>query len=210
MDVFLHKGQVWSAKSVILPIRIKIEKISVMETYKTYKHNPPHLFSPSSKYFITGAIYQKRMLLQSDEAKQRLIQSLQQGFNSKGWKLEDWVAMHNHYHLMAESPENVGSLPGIMRDIHKFSAMWMRKNVPAAAGLEKIWWNYWDTCITYERSYFTRLNYLWYNPQKHGMIENAEAWEFGSLYHRIQEEDQYIKTLREGYPFDSVKVRDDF
>jgi hypothetical protein len=37
--------------------------------------------------------------------------------------------------------------------------MWIRKNVQDAAGLEKIWWNYWDTCITYERSYYTRLNY---------------------------------------------------
>jgi putative transposase len=181
-----------------------------MEIYKTYKHNPPHLFKPNSKYFITGAIHQKRMLLRSDEAKQRLILSLKQGFNSKGWKLEDWVALHNHYHLMADSPGYAGSLPGIMRDIHKFTSMWIRKNIKEAAGLEKIWWNYWDTCITYERSYYTRLNYLWYNPQKHGVIEKAEEWEFGSLFFRVQEEAQYIRTLRVNYPFESVKVRDDF
>jgi putative transposase len=181
-----------------------------MEIYKTYKHNPPHFFRSNSKYFITGAICQKRMLLQSDEAKQRLIQSLQQGFNSRGWKLEDWVALHNHYHLMADSPDDADSLPGIMRDIHKFTAMWIRKNIQDSAGMEKIWWNYWDTCITYERSYLTRLNYLWYNAQKHGVIKNAEEWAFGSLYNRVREDDQYIRTLSEKYPFDAVKVRDDF
>jgi putative transposase len=181
-----------------------------MEIYKTYKHNPPHLFRPNSKYFITGAIYQKRTLLQSDEAKRKLIRSLKQGFNSNGWKIEDWVALNNHYHLMADSPDNLKSLPGIMRDIHKFTAMWIRKNIQDAAGVEKIWWNYWDTCITYERSYLTRLNYIWYNPQKHGVIENAEEWAFGSLYHRIREEDLYVNKLRYRYPFDSVKVYDDF
>jgi putative transposase len=181
-----------------------------MEIYKTYKHNPPHLVISNSKYFITGAIDQKRMLLQSDEAKLRLIRSLKQGLNSYGWKLEEWVVLHNHYHLMAESPDKADSLSGIMRDIHKFTAMWMRKNIQAATGLEKIWWNYWDTCLTYERSYFTRLNYLWYNPQKHGVIANAEEWTFGSLYDRIREDERYIRTIRENYPFDSVEVRDDF
>ena len=181
-----------------------------MEIYKSYKHNPPHLFKPNSKYFITGAIHQKRMLLHSDEAKLRLIYSLKQGLNSKGWRLEDWTVLHNHYHAMAESPDYAKSLSEIMRDIHKFTVMWIRKNIQDADGLEKIWWNYWDTCITYERSYYTRLNYLWYNPQKHHVIADAEEWPFGSLFNRIHEEAQSIRMLRERYPFDSVKVRDDF
>jgi hypothetical protein len=42
------------------------------------------------------------------------------------------------------------------------------------------------------------------------VIENAEEWAFESLYYRIQEDEQTIRTLRESYPFDSVKVRDDF
>jgi putative transposase len=150
------------------------------------------------------------MLLQSDEAKQRLIQSLQQGFNSQGWKLEDWAALHNHYHLMADSPDDAGSLPGIMRDIHKFTAMWIRKNIRDAAGLEKSWWNYWEPCITYERSYYGRLNYLWYNPQKHDVIEKAEKWAFGSLYCRMQGKDPYVQMIRAHFPFDAEKIRDDF
>jgi putative transposase len=181
-----------------------------MEIYKTYKHNPPHLFRSNFKYFITGAIYQKRLLLKSDEAKKRLIHSLERGLNSKGWKLEEWVVLHNHYHAMAHSPANASSLSGIMRDIHKFTAMWIRKNIQDADGLEKIWWNYWDTCITYERSYYPRLNYLWYNPQKHGVIDRAEEWAFGSFYLRIREDAQYFRMLRGRYPFEDVKIRDDF
>jgi putative transposase len=120
------------------------------------------------------------------------------------------MVLHNHYHVIAESPDNANSLQGIVRDIHKFTAMWIKKHIQESTRLEKIWWNYWDTCITYERSYFTRLNYLWYNPQKHGVIENGEEWAFGSLYQRIEEDTQYIRTLRENYPYDSVAVRNDF
>jgi putative transposase len=135
---------------------------------------------------------------------------LEIGFNSKGWTLEDWVVLHNHYHAMAESPEDAGSLSGIIQDIHKFPAMWIRKNVVSAAGSKQIWWNYWDTCITFERSYFARLNYLWCNPEKHGVIENAEDWLLGSLYHRIREKPQAVRAIRDSFPFDSIRIRDDF
>ena len=181
-----------------------------LENYKTYKHNPPHLFLPQTKYFVTGAIYQQKPLLCSDDAKNRLIESLKIGFNSKGWKLEDWVALHNHYHVISESPENSSSLAEIIRDVHKFTAMWLRKYVEEARDMEKIWWNYWDSCITHEASYLSRLNYLWYNPQKHGVIENAEDWPFGSLIEHLRKDDAYVRNVCLNYPCDSVKVRDAF
>ncbi len=181
-----------------------------MDIYKTYKHNPPHLFRPRAKYFITGVIYHKQKLLQSASAKHKLIHSIHLGFNSRGWKLEEWVVLHNHYHIMAEAPQRADTLPFIIQDVHKFSAMWMKKYVKEAKRLLRIWWNYWDTCITYEKSYFARLNYLWYNPQKHALISQAENWKFGSLYYRIQNNKEYVSRLRTEYPFNLVKVKDDF
>ncbi len=65
--------------------------------YKEYKHNPPHLFSPNSKYFITGTTYEKNMWLKSNEAKERLLKSIIIGFDRYGWVLEDWVMLDNHY-----------------------------------------------------------------------------------------------------------------
>jgi len=181
-----------------------------MEKYKKYEHNPPHLFIPNTKYFITGATYKKKYFLVSEKAKTCVFKSLNKGLNSSGWALEDWVILHNHYHVMVNSPENVESLSAIIRDIHKFTAMWIKKNVPKTLNEDKIWWNYWDTCITYERSYYSRLNYLWNNPVKHGLVEKAEDWEYGSFYYRYQKGKEYIDNLRKEYPFDKVNVKDDF
>ena len=181
-----------------------------MEEYKEYKHNPPHLFRSNAKYFITGATYEKKYFLLSDKAKARVFKSLYKGFNSLGWTLEDWVILHNHYHVMVNAPGNAESLSAIIRDIHKFTALWIKKNISDSKNAEKIWWNYWDTCITYEKSYFTRLNYIWFNPVKHGLIEKAEDWKFGSYYYRYKTEEEYLQNLRKKYPFDKVKVKDDF
>ena len=37
-------------------------------------------------------------------------------------------------------------------------------------GAAQIFYNYWNTCINFEKSYFTRINYFWNNPVKHGYV----------------------------------------
>ncbi|MEA1972562.1 MAG: transposase [Candidatus Cloacimonadota bacterium] len=180
-----------------------------MENYKEYVHNPPHLFKNNSKYFITGSIYQKKNMLKSSDAKARLLKSLEIGFTSKGWNLEEWVILNNHYHILVESSKKVADLPNIMRDIHKFTAMWMKKNLNIAKDNKKIWWNYWDKCITFEKSYFSRINYIWYNPVKHNLIDRAELWEFGSFYNKCKQ-GAYVNELKTKYPCEKVNEKDDF
>lgn len=79
-----------------------------------------------------------------------------------------------------------------------------------AKSAKRIFWNYWDTCITYERSYFARLNYIYFNPVKHGYVEVPESYPFGSYYYRMQNEEKHLERLKKDYPWDKVKVKDDF
>lgn len=181
-----------------------------MEIYKTYNHNPPHLFRAGAKYFITASTYQQKHYMATDEAKDRLIHSILKGFQDYGWKLDEWVLLNNHYHLMADAPEDPRSLSKIIQEIHKFTAMWIKKNSSGFSDQKKIWYNYWDTCITHEKSYFARLNYIWYNPVKHGYVKDAAAWRFGSYYSRVRAEKDYLEELKSKYPFDRLNVRDDF
>ena len=177
-----------------------------MAVYKKYEHNPAHLFVEGNKYFITSATYQHRHYLVSDSAKQRVLSSIRKGFEENNWLLEDWVILDNHYHLMLDSRGNASLLPSIIRDIHKFTANWINKHDDMPG--RKIWYNYWDKCITFEKSYFARLNYIWYNPVKHGICKNAEDYLFGSFRNRYFEEQSYMENLKSEYPWDNVKEFD--
>jgi len=179
-------------------------------TYKTYPHNPPHLFLSDCKYFITAATFNKVRWFQQPEAKLHLLSSIQKGFGDFNWTLEDWVILDNHYHLMLQSPENPLDLPEIIREIHRFTAIWVKKNVAAAKQTGQIWHNYWDKCLTFEKAYFARVNYIWYNPVKHGYVEDAAKWEFGSYAERISADEDYCKRFQATYPCDRVKEKDDF
>jgi len=74
----------------------------------------------------------------------------------------------------------------------------------------KIWWNYWDTCLTYENSYYARLNYIHFNPVKHGYVDNAKKWEFSSYKEFYKFDYTNAKRIEKEFPFDRVKVYDDF
>lgn len=195
------------------------------ENYKIYQHNPPHLFRSNAKYFITGSTYEKVKYLKSNDAKERLLGSIYKGFNDNHWEIEDWVILDNHYHLMVNAPGNAESLGDIIRDIHRFTALWVKKNMERSmectnrvgacidtvnALQKKIFHNYWDTCITYEKSYYARLHYIWYNPVKHGYVDDPIKWKFGSYYYRFAEEKDELKKIIDQYPCDRVKVKDDF
>lgn len=205
------------------------------EVFRKYQHNPPHLFRSMGKYFITGATYQKRPLLQSDAAKEKTVEYMFKSFEHFGWEIEDWVLLNNHYHVMTQAPVDATTLSRVMNNFHKFSAIWIRKNLKdlefgdevadrltkstyskteltqsTHSIATKIWYNYWDTCITYESSYFARINYIWFNPVKHGYVDDAAQWKFGSFYRRAQEQRKHVEEVMEKYPCDRIKIEDDY
>lgn len=100
-----------------------------MTEFKTYKHNPPHLFMGNTKYFITASTYEREPFLRLSSAKEKLYSSLQIEFTKYHWEIEDWVILDNHYHLMVNAPEDPTTLPNIFREAHRFSALWIKKNL---------------------------------------------------------------------------------
>ncbi len=189
-------------------MRSKKKKMkSVEDIYKTCVHNPPHLFRSNAKYFITAAIYNKRHLMKDEGVKYAVIEVMFESFKRLHWKIEDWVLLDNHYHLMADAPENAKTLSCVINNFHRFSALRIKKNVDPACSLDRIWYNYYDTCMTYEKSYFARLNYIWNNPVKHGYVEKPEEWKFGSYYFKADKREE-VNSIMRNYPCDRIRVED--
>ena len=63
--------------------------------------------------------------------------------------------------------------------------------------------------MTFERSYFARLHYLWINPVHHNCVKQPEEYKFCSYYHRLDEE-EYLKRIMRDYPCDNLDIEDDF
>jgi putative transposase len=51
----------------------------------------------------------------------------------------------------------------------------------------KVWHNFWDTKLTYQKSYLARLNYVHQNPVKHGLVlvANQYPWCSAGWFERV-------------------------
>ena len=70
------------------------------------------------------------------------------------------------------------SLKNLIQRFHSQSAR--EVNINAGLSGRKVWFQYWDSCLTYENSYYARLNYVHNNPVKHGLVQDAELYPFCS------------------------------
>ncbi len=164
---------------------------------KKYSHAPAHLFLDDMPYFITGAIYQKRHLLKDAGIKEILWRQIDACFQQHQWELQHWVILDNHYHLMGLSKMGE-ELPRIIQGIHGGTSTPIRR---ATGAPKPIWWNYWDYCPRNEHDYYVRLNYLLWNPVRHGYVEDLKNYPFSSFHQLLEREgrDKVAEQFRK-YP----------
>lgn len=178
------------------------------DIYKTYPHNPPHYFVSNAIYIVTGSILYNKHVLTSANHKSLVCEILFERAAHWGWKLEAWAILENHYHFIACAPENALTLEKLMRQFHSKSAVELNR-LDKVLG-RKVWFNYWDTCITHESSYYARLHYVHINPVKHGLAENAEDYPFCSYRWFLEKADNGFRNTVISQPIDKVDVFDDF
>jgi putative transposase len=160
-------------------------------------HTPAHLFVDGIPYFITGSIYQKRPLLASEDIKNFLLATFEECFDEKGWTLNDWVILDDHYHLLGISKSGK-DLSRIISKIHMLSAKFIRSQLQAE---KPIWWNYWDYCPRDEKDYFVRLNYLFNNPVKHGYVANLHDYPYSSFHNMLEKQGrEFLVRQFRAYP----------
>ena len=176
--------------------------------YKTYPHNPPHYFVPNAMYIVTGSLSYKRRLLSDDKRKAMVCDILFERTKHWGWRLGAWAVLENHYHFIARAPENALTLEKLIRQLHSKTAVALNK-LDHSQG-RQVWHNYWDTCITHETSYNARLHYVYLNPVKHGLVENAEDYPFCSYKWFLDKADDTFRNAVMNQPIDRVDIFDDF
>jgi len=178
------------------------------ETYKTYLYNPPHYFVPYAMYMVTGSILHNQHLLKENRKKQFLLETLLERSKLLGWEIQAWAILNNHYHYIAKAPDQANTLSKLIRQIHSITAIQMN-NWDKTPG-RQVWFNYWDTCLRYEKSYLVRLHYVHLNPVKHGLVDNAMNYPYCSYRWFMEQGEDDLRKLVFDQAIDRINVKDDF
>ena len=157
---------------------------------------------------VTGATLHKRLFFSTPEKLTSLENNILTLAKLYSWQLEAWAVFMNHYHLIVRSELNAARLDIYLKHLHSKSAIDV--NVEDSTPGRQVWYNFWETRLTYERSYLARLNYVHQNAVKHGLVRVANQYEWCSAawFERIASP-AAVKTIY-SFKTDKLKIDDDY
>jgi putative transposase len=175
---------------------------------RDWPHAPIHRLDSDGVYIITAGTHYKEHFFNSP-AKLTLLESHLLALTKQSqWQLEAWAVFSNHYHFIARSLPEATDLGKLIKQLHANTARELNR-LDQTEG-RKVWYNFWDTKLTYQQSYLARLNYVHQNPVRHGLVPvaNLYNWCSAAWFERVAS----LATVKTIYSFktDEVMVRDEF
>ncbi len=172
-------------------------------------HEPPHQVRDREFYLLTAACYEHKKIMFSESRRQQMLNLIFEKFVMNGVEILAWVVLPNHYHLLVHLTDfNV--LSDLFRRNHgSTSYQW---NIEDNTKGRKVWYRFSDRAIRSERHYYTTLNYIHYNPVKHGFVKSPYDWVESSLHWYLATQGrEWLRDSWVRYPvLDYGKIWDDF
>jgi len=177
-------------------------------TARDWPHAPIHRLSGKGTFMVTAATLHKNHYFNSVERLDFLMDSLLQKAKQYQWQIEAWAVFSNHYHFVGHALEDASTLKPFLTHLHADTA----RDINLRDGVVErmIWFNFWETALTFERSYLARLNYVHQNAVKHGLVSvaNQYRWCSAAWFERSASAAQ-VKTIY-SFKTDLLKIDDDY
>lgn len=142
-------------------------------------HSPPHPVREQVLYLLTAACYEHVHHMSSPERRRQVLDMLFEQFITWGMEICAWVVLPNHYHLLVHVTD-FARLSNIFRWVHgPTSRQW---NLEDKQTGRRVWYRFSDRAIRSEAHYYTTLNYIHYNPIKHGYVQSPYDWRESSIH----------------------------
>ena len=157
---------------------------------------------------VTCGTHQKAHFLSTPERLDLFSRLFFDCLNEAGWDLHAWSILSNHYHFIASSPSDPSTLRRMLSKLHTLSARELN-NLDGQPG-RKIWFQYFDSHITFTNSYLPRLKYVHQNPVHHGVVANAADYPWCSASWFAETATTAFRKTVDGFKTDKLSVIDAF
>ena len=172
-----------------------------------WPHAPPHRFADAGTYFVTGATLHKQHFYRTAAARDQLQEQLFSLTERHGCALQAWALFSNHYHLVVQN-QHAESIRTMVARFHSEAARGINEQDGVRG--RKVWFQFWDTQLTYENSWLARLRYTHENAVHHGVVADARQyrWCSASWFERTAKP-SLVETVAR-FKIDRVNVYDEF
>jgi len=173
-----------------------------------WHHSPAHLLVERGAYMVTAGTYMKEHFFAGNERLRFLHDALLDTAAELGWGLQAWAVFPNHYHFVGVSPEKPDTLRVFIKILHGRTSREINKRDNTTG--RQVWHQYWDTRLSYERSYYARLHYVHANAVHHGLVKNPALYPWCSAARFESEAPPAFQKMIYSFPIDKINVADVF
>jgi putative transposase len=151
-------------------------------------HSPPHFRGIGGYYLITVACYEHRHIFERINDLSYLADDVLNALMEAEIQPLAWIFLPNHYHFLAEV-EDISIISETLRLAHSRIATQINSRHHQRG--RKVWYRFSDRLIRNERHYLATINYIHYNPVKHGYVDDANVWAWSSIHNYTEAQGEH-------------------
>ena len=149
---------------------------------------------PGASYFFTVISEHRQRILTDAVVRTALRAAISAVRRTRPFRIEGWVLLPDHLHAIWTLPVGDADFATRWREIKRrvtraIGTHYYRADLHtahrAAKGCGTVWQHrYWEHRIRDETDFSTHLDYLHFNPVKHGLVARVMDWPY-STFHRL-------------------------
>jgi len=143
------------------------------------------IYIPNSMVFITSTTYRRNPYLEKTGA-EILMEVVNHAKTLYTFSIIAHVILPDHFHWIIETQDEAGDFSAIMKSV-KWNFAREYKKAYGISSPMKIWQDrFWDHVIRDENDLSNHIEYIHWNPVKHGYIRECMGWKFSSIHQFIE------------------------
>jgi len=145
------------------------------------------VYQHGGSYFFTVVTYNRTPILTTSENLSRLHQSFKHVMNHHSFTIEAMVILPDHLHCIWQLPPGDSDFSTRWRLIKRYFSIMKDKPV-TERGEKNVWQRrFWEHFLRDEEDWRRHMDYIHYNPVKHGYVQNPADWPHSSFPKALQE-----------------------
>lgn len=159
---------------------------SVIDVQVFFVSNYRRSDARGASFFFTVVTYHRRPVFDSDVSIAILRDSIRDEMQRRPFVIEAAVILPDHIHCLWQLPENDSDFSSRWREIKKdvTKRLGASKN---ARGEGNVWQRrFWEHQIRNERDWRMHMDYIHYNPVKHGYVNAPFQWRWSSFMRWVE------------------------
>jgi len=147
--------------------------------------------------FFTVVTGKRMRVLTTETTRAALRAAIQTTRQSLPFQINAWVLLPDHLHCVWTLPDNDSDFSARWSMIKRLTSQTMMKHpdghpgAPPSASQQKrkesgFWQRrFWDHVIRDEKDYCRHIDYLHWNPVKHGLVGQVRQWPYSSFHRHV-------------------------